>query len=268
MMTLAPECLSILQLSDTHILAQPGDTLLGIDTAYYFRQVLAQALDGQTTYDLIMLTGDLVQDPVSSSYHYLLERLVPHGIPCVCLPGNHDDYALMRHILNTPLVHCQKQVLLKGWQIISLNSQIIGEEGGFLAAEELRFLADCLNRWPTLPTLVAVHHHSLATGSEWMDTMRITNSEEILWLIAQHPQVKVLLNGHIHQVMDRQIGNLRVLGSPSTCFQFTPKSRRFALDDISPGYRLLQLYADGQIATQVKRLSEPLVGLQPSPNGY
>jgi len=267
-MTLPTECLSILQLSDTHILKTPNATLLGVDTAYYFRAVLAQAFAERQPFDLVMLTGDLAQHPVKESYQYILKHISRYAVPCVCLPGNHDDYELMQKILNTELVNCRKQLFLKNWQIINLNSQIIGEEGGLLRPEELAFLDQCLSQYPSQNALIAVHHHVLATESIWMDTMMIANSEDFLALVGRYPQAKVILNGHIHQAMDKQTPSLRVLGTPSTCFQFKPKSENFALDDTSPAYRHLQLYPDGQVNSQVIHLLEPLIGLDGGINGY
>jgi Icc protein len=68
--------------------------------------------------------------------------------------------------------------------------------------------------------------------------------------------------------MDQSAGGVRVLGTPSTCFQFKPDSHDFGLDITSPGYRTIDLYADGGIETQVVRLPEPLVGLQFNSQGY
>lgn len=269
MMPLAKECLSILQLSDTHILATPEATLLGIETAYYFQAVLAQAFADQQTFDLIILTGDLAQDPVRASYQFLLKRIGHYGIPVICLPGNHDDYRLMLDIFNTGLVNCRKQILLNNWQIISLNSQVIGEEGGYLSTEELVFLEQSIRQYPNHYVLIAVHHHCLASESTWMDTMMIANSDEFLAVVRRYPQTKLIINGHIHQEMDKQIpASARVLGTPSTCFQFKPKSVNFALDDSLPAYRHLQLYPDGRITTKVSRLREALVGLEDTTDGY
>lgn len=262
------DCLSILQLTDLHILAGQDATLLGIDTAYYFRAVLALAFARQQTFDLILLTGDLAQDPVIESYQYILKSLATYPVPCVCLPGNHDDYALMQRILNTERINCRKQVFLDHWQIICLNSQIPGEEGGRLSSEELFFLDDCLRRHPDKHALVTVHHHCLPTNSVWMDTMMIENSNEFLAIINQHPQAKAIVCGHIHQVMDNQTKNVRVWGTPSTCFQFKPESEKFGLDDASPAYRHLQLYGDGRIESEVISLDEPLTGLQTDTSGY
>jgi Icc protein len=101
-----------------------------------------------------------------------------------------------------------------------------------------------------------------------MDTMIIENSEAFLAITKRYPQVKAITTGHIHQVMDITTESIRVLGTPSTCFQFTPKSNVFSLDTTAPGYRSIKLYADGKIETEITRLSGPLLGLQMDTQGY
>lgn len=256
-------CFSILQLSDLHVLPTPEDRLLGIATEHYFQACLEQAVRlrlGQT-FDLILLTGDLAQDPCLASYQRILSALEAYKIPCICLPGNHDDYELMQQVFNSDNINCRKQLLLANWQLISLNSQILGKPDGHLSKKELVFLEQCLSENPNRPALIALHHHCLATQSRWMDTMILDNSQEFLAIIDKYPQAKVIINGHIHQVMDIKTVNLRVLGSPSTCFQFTPESVDFSVNDTASGYRLIDLYEDGRVESEVVRLPDPLVGL-------
>ncbi|MFU8789460.1 MAG: 3',5'-cyclic-AMP phosphodiesterase [Methylobacter sp.] len=254
--------LSILQLSDLHILAALEGTMLGIDTEHYFHACLQQAVAQKQHFDLILLTGDLAQEPCLASYRRILSCLERYQTPCICLPGNHDDYALMQQVFNTEHINCQKQVLWDNWQLISLNSQIPGEPGGRLSVEELDFLESALKEYPDRHALIAVHHHCLETKSSWMDTMIIENSGE-LWAIAErYPQIKAITTGHIHQVMDIQRAKIRVLGAPSTCFQFAPGSSEFLVTDTAPGYRLIGLYADGRLESKVTRLNEPLIGIK------
>lgn len=267
-MTDTSACLSILQLSDLHILPTPEDRLLGVDTEHYFHACLKQAFATKQLFDLILLTGDLAQDPCLASYRRILNAIEVYKMPCICLPGNHDDYTLMQQILNTDKINCRKQVLLDNWQLISLNSQIPGEPGGRLSNEELVFLESCLTENPSRHALIAIHHHCLETKSPWMDTMIIENSQELLAIVDKYPQAKVITTGHIHQVMDIKTTTFRVLGVPSTCFQFTPESPEFSVNDVAPGYRLIDLYADGRVESEVVRLPEPLVGLQMNRHGY
>ncbi|HEY8098095.1 MAG TPA: 3',5'-cyclic-AMP phosphodiesterase [Methylobacter sp.] len=275
-MTDKAACISILQLSDLHILAAADDTMFGINTEHYFHACLDQAIRLRSQqadlekqhFDLIMLTGDLAQDPCLASYRRILTAIEAYQTPCICLPGNHDDYALMRQVFNTDSINCRKQVLLTNWQLISLNSQIPGEPGGRLSNEELDFLESCLSENADRHALIAVHHHCLETKSPWMDTMIIENSRELLAIADKYSQVKAITTGHIHQIMDIKTNAYRVLGAPSTCFQFTPKSTEPAVDYTAPGYRLIDLYADGRVESEVVRLPEPLAELQPDARGY
>jgi len=260
--------ISILQLTDLHILPNAGDKLLGIDTEYYFHAVLEHAFAEQPHFDLLLLTGDLAQHPCLSSYQRILKSLAAYNIPCVCLPGNHDDYDLMQQVFNTAKVNCNKQVFLGNWQLISLNSQIPGEPGGRLSHEELLFLENCLMANPNLHALIAVHHHCLPTYSIWMDIMMIENSPALLDLISKYPAVKAITTGHIHQAMDITTDSARVMGTPSTCFQFKPKSMVFSVDNTPPGYRIIRLYADGRIETELDCLPVKLTGLQTRKHDY
>jgi Icc protein len=263
-----PDFISILQITDMHILATPEDTLLGINTAYYFKEVLDLAFAGKKRYDLVLVTGDLAQDPCPASYRHILKMLEAYNIPCICLPGNHDDYHLMQQILNTGKVSCRKQVLLGDWQIICLNSQIPGAPGGRLSKPELLFLEACLNSHPEHYALIAVHHHCLASKTSWMDTMMIDNSQELFEIINKYPQVKAITYGHIHQAMDTTVASVRVFGTPSTCFQFKPESEKFSVDNTTPGYRVIQLHAGGVVKSEIFRLPGQLTGIQADTQGY
>ena len=259
----------LLQITDMHILRDYDAAFLGVATEHYFHSVLELALSQHPSSDLILLSGDLSQDPCSAGYKRILQRITATQIPCVCLPGNHDDYELMQQVFNTSLVSCRKQLLLSNWQLISLNSQIPGSPKGQLSPQELQFLEACLVARPHHHALIAVHHHCVATQSAWLDTMIIENQQDLWSLIARYPQVKVITTGHIHQEVDCIVNNVRVLGTPSTCFQFKPKSDEFSLDDsCSPGYRVITLKDDGTIDTRVTRIPEVLQGLQMDSQGY
>ncbi len=260
--------LSLLQITDLHILPGLDDIFLGINTEHYFHAVIDLAFAENDHFDLVLVTGDIAQDPCEISYQRILQKLEATNTPCICLPGNHDDYQLMQQIFNTTQVNCQKQALLKNWQLICLNSQIPGSPGGGLSKAELLFLEDCLTNYPNHHALIAVHHHCLETKSTWLDTMIIENSEEFLAITKKYPQAKVITNGHIHQERDITSGSVRILGTPSTCFQFKPESKTITLDTTSPGYRVIKLYEDGRIESKITRLPESLNGLQLDTRGY
>lgn len=260
--------LSVLQLSDLHVLPAPEDKLLGVATESYFHAVLNHAFEQNKNYELLLLSGDLAQSPCEQSYTRILQKIQQYGFPTRCLAGNHDDFPLMQKIFNTEKVTCEKQTILGNWQIVTLNSQILGSEVGRLAQSELDFLEKTLSENMDLFTLIAVHHNCLPTESAWLDTMTIQNSDEFLNIVARHKNVKVITTGHIHQELHKQFGDVLVLGTPSTCFQFTPNSQHFSMDRTPAGYRILDLYDNGLVSTTVHRLATSLQELELDAAGY
>ncbi|GAB6048861.1 3',5'-cyclic-AMP phosphodiesterase [Methyloparacoccus murrellii] len=258
----------LLQLTDFHLRKAPGDTLLGVDTERSFRETLAAALADGTPPDLALLTGDLVQDACPETYMRLASLLA--DLPCQawCLPGNHDDPALLARHLAGGRLHVQPQILLPDWQIICLDSTVPGSPKGRLSAAQLATLASLLEQQPERHALIALHHHPVPSGSAWMDTMQLENTGAFFEQLSRHPQVRGIVFGHIHQVLDEELNGIRLLGSPSTCFQFGPRQADFGLDAVPPGYRWIELREDGTLATVVRRLDRLPAGLDVGSAGY
>ena len=224
--------------------------MFGMDTEVTFQQTLHHAHSQYGPFDLILLTGDLAQHPSSDSYRRICQHLLGYETPCLCLPGNHDDFTLMTQYLNQGTVSCDKVLQLQGWQIIALNSQKPDSPVGELPTNELAFLETTLTSNTKLPTLIAVHHPCIASGSPWLDTMQIQNSNDFLSLIRAFPQVKAVTFGHIHQELSSSLNQIAIFGTPASCFQFTPNSLEFSIDDTQPGYRIFRLFGDGSLQSE------------------
>lgn len=262
--------LQVLHITDPQLLGGDNERMLGVDTAQTLQQVLDLAQAGDWPPDLILLTGDCVQNASEPAYTKLKRILQPLGVPCYCLPGNHDDPAMMEAELNSGNIVYQRQVLAGNWQIIMLDSSIPQNAAGYLEEREFTLLEQLLRQEPRRHAIVALHHQPIPVCSEWLDTMALppNNRERLLHLLAEHRQVRLVLWGHIHQEYDAYNGSLRLLGTPSTCFQFAPKSEEFAIDTAPPGYRWLTLHADGRLETHVKRLPSLPEGLDLESMGY
>ncbi len=261
--------LRLLQLSDCHFLPRAGDTLMGVDTEQSFRLVL-EALRNHAHWppDLVLLTGDLVQEPLAAPYRRLRHYLETLPCPWLALPGNHDDPGLLARILCDDARRCAAQVLLdRRWQLILLDSHLPGSHAGRLAPAQLDRLQRCLTRCP-LPALIVFHHPPVAVGSRWMDTMQLQNAAEFWQRLDGHPQVKGIVFGHVHQEFSARCQGVPLWSVPSTCFQFKPGSDDFAVDDLPPGWRWLELHPDGRLQTWVERLADPPGGLDRRAGGY
>jgi Icc protein len=142
------------------------------------------------------------------------------------------------------------------WHFIFLDSTIPNSEAAHLSTQTLQMLEMQLQAAPTDHTLVCLHHQPVLTGSRWLDTMAVDNRDEFLAVIDRYPQVRGILWGHVHQQFDGMHNNVRLMSSPSTCIQFLPHSKGFAIDTATPGYRWLELYPDGRIETGVERIAD------------
>ncbi|MCS3902748.1 Icc protein [Methylohalomonas lacus] len=245
--------LSLIQITDTHIQAEPGATFDGIDCAASLAAVLDH-INAHEQPDRILLTGDLVHDPDSTSYRRLNDLLQAVERPVHAIPGNHDDPALMREQLDAPVRH-ERLIEQGGWRVLLLNSWLEGEHAGQLPAAELDWLAEQLEQQPDTPSLVALHHPPVSIGSPWMDAMGLRNADDLLTVIDRQPQVAGVIWGHIHQQFESERHGVRLLGCPSTCVQFRPGSDEYARDELGPGYRHLLLTDSGEIRTTVTRVN-------------
>ncbi|HSF74262.1 MAG TPA: metallophosphoesterase, partial [Microcoleus sp.] len=141
------------------------------------------------------------------------------------------------------------------WQFLLLSSVEAGCDGGRLSPESLHWLDSQLQQTGDRPVIIALHHHPLPIDCEIMDGMMLHNADEFLAIVDRYPQIKIVLCGHIHQEFHQQRGAVSYLGTPSTCLQLLPKSHPIVVDEIPPGFRLLELAIDGTWNTRVERVA-------------
>lgn len=260
--------LRVLQFTDTHFFETGDGRLMGVDTSTTFRQVINLAHEKHGTPDFYLLTGDLSQDETSGSYDRFAEAVKHLKAPAYYLPGNHDARPLMDKAFQTRPFRAETNFVFGDWHIVLLDTQVEGEVHGNLSSSELQRLDKVLSQHGDKHTLVTLHHHPVSVGSEWIDQIKVKNGDQFLGIIEKHPQVRVVLCGHIHQEFETRRGSVVFLGTPSTCVQFKPQSQGFAVDAVPPGYRWFTLHPDGSIDTEVIRLQSVAAGLDTASAGY
>lgn len=204
--------------------------------------------------DAVLVTGDIAQDESRGAYGRFRELLSRCAAPVWCLPGNHDDPALMDELLNVPPFRCCGTVAAGGWRVHLLSTWIAGEAGGRLGAETLVRLEEDLTANGGAPALICLHHQPVPVGSRWLDGLGLEDADALLALADRHTQVRGMVWGHVHQDLERQRGHYRLLATPSTCRQFKPLQDRFDVDDRPPAWRWLELRGDGTLATRLRWL--------------
>ncbi|HET8701790.1 MAG TPA: 3',5'-cyclic-AMP phosphodiesterase [Nitrococcus sp.] len=260
--------LRVLQVTDTHLFADLAGRLAGIDTERSYAEVMEKVLGEFWPVDLILVTGDLVHDGSESGYRRFKSQFEDLAVRTLVIPGNHDDPALMHRIFSSGRVTWSDSALLGQWQFVMLDSSLAGSAAGHLAESQLQMLEQCLAAYPEYHALVCLHHHPIAIGCDWIDRIAVDNGSELFTVLDRHEQVRGVIWGHVHQEFESTRHGVRLLASPSTCVQFRPGQQDFTVDDVPPGFRWLQLYADGRIETSVVRVSAPPSDVDLECKGY
>ena len=132
--------------------------------------------------DLLVVTGDLVQDFRRTTYvllrDLLLQAAVAAGKPRIrCLAGNHDINEMVRSVFPAPNPAPRTCFAerLGGWLVLGVDTESAtsphqGPGGGGLSAEVLRWLRQQLRSGHR--TLLVMHHPPLATINSFMDGER------------------------------------------------------------------------------------------------
>ena len=251
----------IAQLSDTHIKPAGRLAYQRVDTTALLDQALAHLKTLPQTPDLLLFTGDLVDAGSAEEYARLRTQLDAVTIPWLLIPGNHDDREQMRAAFPAhPWVPAagfwQFVAQAPHWplRIIGLDTVNPGESGGWLCEERLAWFEQQLAAGRATPTLVAMHHPPFTTGIGHMDDIGLTGRQEFGDILAAHPQVQLVVCGHLHRNIRATVGGRAVMTAPSTAHTVQLDIARDAAPMFRmepPGYLLHWWSGEGLVTHQV-----------------
>jgi 3',5'-cyclic-AMP phosphodiesterase len=250
----------ILHITDSHLFGDKKIEFLGINTC----TILSAVVDHikQTGFDqgakLTAFTGDISQDYSLASYTNAFSAMVELAVPFLVVPGNHDDKDAMLQELGESgcsSAIARQMTLDHNWHVVMLDSHWLGQVKGLLEEKELAFLRVELEQHRDKNIMIFIHHHVLPVGSAWLDKINLFNAQQFLDVVAGHDNVKAVFCGHAHQEFAGKYKHIDFYTTPSTSLQFAPQKIKFALDTTMPGYRIIDLFADGTYETKVVRLA-------------
>jgi len=256
---MAAKPIRLIQITDTHLIAEPGAEVYGVDSFATLEKTLAQMKSDGWTPDLVVHSGDLSDDGTAESYRRLRSLLTPLGLPVYCVRGNHDVREEMMTSLCGGQIQSVRSVDIETWRIIFLDSQVPRKVHGHLDAEELAALDGALGTSPDRHALIVLHHGPLTVCP--MPVCQLDNAEELWTLLRRHPNVRAILSGHNHCAVDEVHQGIRALVTPATSLQFEhpktapPSGTGFweihGTDRQRQAWRRLELYPDGAVVTEV-----------------
>jgi 3',5'-cyclic-AMP phosphodiesterase len=232
----------VLQISDTHLLADPGELLYRRPVTANLAATLSAAAH-QGPFDLVLLTGDISEDGSPESYSRIHDMLaeLDHG-RVLAVPGNHDAPAVMGEVFQGIPTE------LGNWRILPVNSHWPGHPEGKIEASELARLSTTLEQIDQEPSpayaLVAVHHppHFLCSN----EVCSLTNPEPLLELTARDC-VRLVVSGHVHDDYAHRIGSTLFSTCPSTCIGFDHNPNGHRASSLPPGAVIYDLFDDGSV---------------------
>ncbi|TAF67851.1 MAG: phosphodiesterase [Cytophagales bacterium] len=252
--------LKCIQITDIHLFAEKDKKFNGITTHLSFQNVLKDVAKKHADADLLLFTGDISEDGSMASYEAFEELVAPMNIPYYWIEGNHDAPQAMQQLMKKMRLNPAKVFLVKGVLFILLDSAVAEESYGALNSQEQQKLIDTLKKHPNTPTIIAIHHHLMPTGTEWVDKSDLQNKDEFFKIIDAYKNIKTVICGHIHFEQQHTRKKVLYYSTPATSFQIKlgEDIQEFQLDEnAQPGYRVLEMDSKGKLHTYTVRIEHP-----------
>lgn len=216
----------IAQISDPHV-GLPGRLIHGcIDAAARLQRCVEHILGLEPAPDVVVASGDLVDEGAAEEYERLRELLAPLAMPVYLMPGNHDDCADLRAVFREHRYFPAEGALFYAvddypLRMIMLDTVVPGMDGGSLGAEQLEWLSAQLAAAPDSPVAIFMHHPPLMTGIHGMDEIALDSESmaALATLAARHPQIERIACGHVHRPLHSRWRGTAVTVCPSTAYQ-------------------------------------------------
>ncbi|MBC7767745.1 MAG: metallophosphoesterase [Phycisphaerales bacterium] len=206
------------QISDTHVRADDDGA-----AARNLKTALAQA--GKYKVDVILLTGDLVNDERDDEYAVFACAIADPPAPLFVLPGNHDDRARMRTWLPSHTYFPRGDFLSYALdqfpvRIVAIDQIVPGETHGALTPQQADWLDRTLAEAPDKPTIVALHHPPFSTYDLLFDQIGLFDRDTFKSVISRHRQVIRVICGHHHRLAIGQVAHAPAIVAPSTSWVY------------------------------------------------
>lgn len=204
----------IAQVSDIHA-APDNDNLSRLDRALAWLGLIAP--------DVLVLTGDLIDNDWFEGYATIAARLDKRSFPAFILPGNSDNRALMRAIFgcdywtDNPSGALHFVADIQDIRLIGLDSTVEGTSAGKVK-EHLPWLEETLSTAGPGTSMLFLHHHVFQSGIPSMDQIMCRESMEFGEFLRGNPRRPIAIaTGHVHRPVAGNLAGIPAYICGSIC---------------------------------------------------
>jgi 3',5'-cyclic-AMP phosphodiesterase len=214
--------LLIAQISDPHV--RPKGMLYQdtIDSNEDFAAAIAHLNRLDTRPDIVLLTGDVVDEGSEAEYAMARELLAGLEIPCFVIPGNHDEHRAFRSAFKDhsylPQAGPFNYVIGDRGpvQVIALDVTMPGYHNGDIDDACLAWLESALAVDGDRPTIIMMHQPPFACGVPYLDSYLCRRGDRLANVARAFPAIERVVCGHVHRFMQLRFAGTSLCTAPST----------------------------------------------------
>lgn len=205
----------IAQISDIHATS-------GNDSLHRLDRVLAWL--AQLGPDVLVITGDLIDDQWLEGYERIASRLRQQTYPALLLPGNSDHRGQMQSVWgsqqwapDSPEGTLNFNFDLAGLHLLGVDLTIENEDYGSVYGQ-LEWLEKQLINGRHSPSLLLMHHHVFASDIPGLDKTMCRGVDKLTDVILRAPgKVMAVSTGHVHRPISSMLAGNPAYVCGSVC---------------------------------------------------
>jgi 3',5'-cyclic AMP phosphodiesterase CpdA len=175
-----------------------------------------------TRPDLVLLSGDVVDEGAPAEYANARKLLAALELPFLVIPGNHDERGAFRAAF-----HDHAYLPVAGplhyvagaygpVRVVALDVTLPGLHHGAVDDAALAWLEHALAQESGRPTLLMMHQPPFACGIPYLDKYWCEGGARLDAVLRRYPAVERVVCGHVHRTMQLRFGGTALCTAPST----------------------------------------------------